>query len=456
MSSFSNGPGSWRALERALSGKPLPARAERDESPTSRKREGYVRPADLVGRAVAGAEVTDRVPYAELHCHSNFSFLDGASDPEVLVEEAARLRLDAIAITDHDGMYGVVRFAEAAKDLGLRTVFGAELSVGLSVPQAGEPDPESEHVLLLARSPEGYRRLCRVITAAQLRAGEKGRPTYDWDEVVEETREHCILLTGCRKGRVRQTLDATLTTAGDVGSGQADAARHLQGLVDAWGREQVVVELTAHGHPLDSRRNDILAGIAADAGLLTIATNAVHYARPRDFPLAAAVAAVRARRSLTEMDGWLPPAGTAHLRSGPEMAALLARYPGAVQRAAVLGVECAFELDLLAPKLPPFPCPDGHDETSFLRLLVEQGAQRRYGTRHDNPRAYAQLDHELDIITQLGFRAISSSCGTSSGSAASKTSSAKGEGLRPTPRSATRWASSTPTRCAGTYSSNAS
>jgi error-prone DNA polymerase len=403
VSSFSNGPGSWRALERALSGKPLPTQAERDESPTSRKREGYARPADLVGRAMAGAEVGDRVPYAELHCHSNFSFLDGASDPEVLVEEAARLRLDAIAITDHDGMYGVVRFAEAAKDLGVRTVFGAELSVGLSAPQAGVPDPEGEHVLLLARSPEGYRRLCRTITAAQLRGGEKGKPVYDWDEVVEETREHCLLLTGCRKGRVRQALDATLTTAGDSGSGATDAARHLRGLIDAWGREQVVVELTDHGFPLDSRRNDLLAGVAAEHGVLTVATNGVHYARPRDFPLAAAVAAVRARRSLTEMDGWLPPAGTAHLRSGVEMAARLARYPGAVQRAAVLGLDCAFELDLLAPRLPPFAVPDGHDETSFLRHLVEQGAQRRYGTRNDNPRAYAQLEHELEIIIQLGF-----------------------------------------------------
>lgn len=93
-----------------------------------------MRPADLVGRPVAGAEVGERVPYAELHCHSNFSFLDGASDPEALIEEAARLRLDAIAITDHDGMYGVVRFAEAAKDLGVATVFGVELSVGLSAP----------------------------------------------------------------------------------------------------------------------------------------------------------------------------------------------------------------------------------------------------------------------------------------------------------------------------------
>src|SRR3712207_1063558 len=123
-------------------------------------------------------------PYAELHCHSNFSFLDGASHPEELVEEAARLGLDAIALTDHDGMYGVVRFAEAAAELGVRTVFGTELSLGLTAPQNGVADPEGNHLLLLARGPEGYRALCRTISTAQLRGQEKGRPIYDVDEVV--------------------------------------------------------------------------------------------------------------------------------------------------------------------------------------------------------------------------------------------------------------------------------
>jgi error-prone DNA polymerase len=104
-----------------------------------------------------------RVPYAELHVHSNFSFLYDVSHPEHLVEEAARAGLDAIAITDHDGMYGVARFAEAARELGVRTVFGSELSLDLPGPQNGVPDPAGQHLLVLARELEGYRRLCRVI-----------------------------------------------------------------------------------------------------------------------------------------------------------------------------------------------------------------------------------------------------------------------------------------------------
>src|SRR6266513_418142 len=115
--------------------------------------------------------------YAELHCHTNFSFLDGASHPEELVEEAARLGLEALAVTDHDGMYGVVRFAEAAHAVGMPTVFGAELTLDLPRrSQAGLADPEGRHLVVRARDPSGYARLCRTISHAQMTGGEKGLP----------------------------------------------------------------------------------------------------------------------------------------------------------------------------------------------------------------------------------------------------------------------------------------
>src|SRR3954467_5227101 len=106
--------------------------------------------------------------YAELHCHSNFSFLDGANHPEELAEEAARLGLSALALTDHDGFYGVVRFAEAAAAVGVPTVFGTELSLGLPKPQNGVADPEGHHLLVLARDPTGYARLARAVSEAQM------------------------------------------------------------------------------------------------------------------------------------------------------------------------------------------------------------------------------------------------------------------------------------------------
>jgi error-prone DNA polymerase len=129
----------------------------------------------------------------------------------------------------------------------------------------------------------------------------------------------------------------------------------------------------------------------------------VHYATPGRRRLATTLAAVRARRSLDEIDGWLPAAGVAHLRSGEEMAARFAAYPGAVERAARYARELAFDLDLVAPRLPDCKVGPGHTEMSWLRHLTEEGAKIRYGSRERRPDAYRQIDHELDMIEQLGF-----------------------------------------------------
>ncbi|MDQ4092681.1 MAG: error-prone DNA polymerase, partial [Actinomycetota bacterium] len=337
---------------------------------------------------------TQHIPYAELHCHSNFSFLDGASHPEELVEEAARLGLDAIAITDHDGMYGVVRFAEAARELGVKTIFGAELSLGLTALQNGLPDPEGEHLLVLARDPEGYRRLSRVISDAQIRGREKGKPVYDLDAVAAAAGGHWVVLTGCRKGAVRRALER---------EGPPAAAAQLRRLIGLFGPAHVAVELTAHGLADDTERNDALAGLATAHGVDTVATTAAHYATPSRHRLATTMAAVRARRSLDEMDGWLPAAATAHLRSGAEMADRFARWPGAVERAAALGRECAFDLQLVAPDLPLFDVPTNHSETSWLRELTWLGAATRYGSYDECPGAYHQIEHELAIIEEKNF-----------------------------------------------------
>ena len=342
------------------------------------------------------------VPYAELHCHTNFSFLDGASHPADLAEEAARLGLEALAVTDHDGFYGVVRFAEAARAVGLPTVFGVEITLdGPVAPPVGEPDPPGEHLVVLARNPSGYAALARAVSNAQL-AGQKGAPRIGLEalaEVAHTSGGHWAVLSGCRKGPLASALHR---------DGPAAAGLALDRLMDCFGPDNVHVELWDHGDPLDGARNDALARLALQRGAGLLATNNVHYATPADQRLASALAAVRSRRSLSEADGWLPAGSGAHLRSGAEQARRFARYPGVVEAAAELGRACAFDLRLVAPALPPYPCPDGLDEMAYLRRLVEEGAARpdRYGPRGSGgiaERAWAQIDHELDVIETLGF-----------------------------------------------------
>ncbi|HEX9683016.1 MAG TPA: error-prone DNA polymerase [Acidimicrobiales bacterium] len=388
---FNNPSITWKELERRLSDRP--SGADGGDSPAwSAKRDPYTAPTGTVRHRGV-------VPYAELHCHSNFSFLDGASHPHELVEEAARLGLEALALTDHNGFYGVVRFAEAAKEVGLPTVFGAELTLGATERRMGGtegvPDPDGCHLVVLARGPAGYARLGTAISQAQM-AGNKARSRTDLASLSQLAAGHWLVLTGCRKGPLTRALER---------DGPAAARRALADLVQAFGVANVAVELWDHGHPLDSIRNDALAEIAAYLGVTTVATGNVHYATPAHRPLATAIAAVRSRRSLDDAQSWLPAGTGQHLRSGAEQARRFVRYPGVVERAAELGRDCAFDLALVAPELPPFPCPEGLDEMTYLRRLTEAGAAKRYGSRHAPtvPVAWAQIDHELDVIEGLGF-----------------------------------------------------
>jgi len=339
--------------------------------------------------------MTDR--YAELHCHSYFSFLDGASSPAELVDEAVRLGLTGLAVTDHDGFYGVVQFAEAARASGLPTVFGAELSFELPSRQTGVPDPAGWHLLVLARNPRGYARLSAAIAAAyeERIGGAKGRPVYDLEALAGEADDDWLVLTGCRKGFLPAALAAGGTDA---------AAKELDRLVGLFGRGNVAVELTDHDLPDDDERVDALAGIAARLRVPTVATNNVHYAHPSRQPVAATLASIRARSPLDTLDGHLPAAAGAHLRGAREMYARFADHPGAVERAAEFAADCAFDLELIAPQLPEF-APDGHTEMSWLAKRVLEGAREYYGppAAPTVKGAYEQLETELAVIQELNF-----------------------------------------------------
>lgn len=385
---FSNPPISWSELERTLTetrrAKTTPIGADGGDSPAwSHKRGEYVAPPRQ--------RPDDAVPYAELHAHSSFSFLDGASSPEELVEEADRLGLHAMAITDHDGFYGIVRFAEAAEQTDLKTVFGSELSLQLPSRQNGEADPVGTHLLVLARGEQGYHRLAGALTHGQLQGGQKGRPVYVWEELAAASGQEWAVLTGCRKSSVRQALDIS----------ESAASQELDRLTALFGHDNVYVELTDQGDPRDTARNDALAALAVKHHLPTLATNNVHYATPPQARLHAAVAAVRANRSMEELDGWLPASGGAFLRSGAEMTARFRRYPGAVANTVTLADELAFPLRRARPALPKQEVPDGHTPMSWLRHLVWEAVPDKYPNL--TPEDRDRINRELDVIERKDF-----------------------------------------------------
>ncbi|GAB2978584.1 error-prone DNA polymerase [Nocardioides montaniterrae] len=370
---WNNPPVPWAEIERRLSGRP-PSEAARLDAPVSRRR-----PKPAPAAIERPAEVT---PYAELHAHSHFSFLDGASSPRQLVEEATRLGLRGLALTDHDGFAGAPLFAEAATEQGMATVYGAELTL---------PD---QHLLVLARGVQGYHRLSGAMTEAGLRAPEKGRPQHDLDELVDLGRDHWVILTGCRLGAVRTAL---------ARDGARGAAQALDRLVDRFGADNVVVELIARDHPGADDDNDLLAALAADRRLPVVATGNVHHATPAQRRLATAMAAIGARSSIADLEGRLDLSGSAHLRSGAEMLARFGRHPDAISRSVVLAQELAFDLRKATPKLPKQGIPAGFTPDTWLRHLTERGFVTMYaGTEHEQ-QARERIERELRVIAEKDF-----------------------------------------------------
>lgn len=321
--------------------------------------------------------------WAELHVHSAGSFLFGANHVEELVAEAVRLGIEALAITDTNGLYGARRLAEAAGAYGIGTIYGAELTL----------DQGLGSIVVIARSLLGFTRLSAAISAGQL-AGAKGAPLYDLHALSAAAHEgQWAILTGC-------------PVIGEAAYDTAAIHARTDRLVDLFGRTHLYAELVDHRLPEDGPRNAAVHAAAQRWRLPVVATNAVRYAAPRSARLAAALTALHRRENLDTAIGELPPAPTAHLRNAEEMRILMARYPQAVASAVDLARGSVIDLSRLRPQLPHFEVPAGHTPGSYLRHLAEEGCARRYGPRTDPAAgaAWKQLDYELSVINDMGMQ----------------------------------------------------
>jgi error-prone DNA polymerase len=301
-----------------------------------------------------------------------------------------------MGLTDHQGFYGVVKFARAAKEAGLPALYGTELALGAAYPRDRVVDPDGDHLVVLAKNPQGYAALSSLVAKGHLRGGEKGRFQLTLDDLAAASQGNFLVLTGCRKGPLNRAL---------LAEGPRAAQRELAHLVEVLGKECLVVECFDHGDPLDEARNEALSLLAVSRGVPAVATGNVHYATKAQARLGAVVAAVRCRSTLDEIDGHLRGAHGAHLRSPDEQAWRFRRFPGLVETSVELAAAYSFDLSLVSPNLPDFGAEHGISDMALLRRLVAERAPERYGTR-SHPRvegAYCQIDYELDIIEQLGF-----------------------------------------------------
>jgi error-prone DNA polymerase len=262
--------------------------------------------------------------YVELHCHSAFSFLDGTTLPEQLVLEAASLGYAALAVTDHNGVYGSMAFAQAAKDFGLQPITGAEVTL-----------LDGSHVTLLAETPAGYANLCRLITEAHLGREDRRDPRLDFAS-LEARHEGLIVLAGCRGGLLPTVL---------AREGHTAARRFVERCRAVFGRERFFVELQRNHVRGDRNLTKALGDIADVAGLSVVATGDVHYHRPAGHRLHDALTAIRHRTTLDASHDVRKPNSEFYLRPPEAVATLFRDRPDAIANTAAIAQRCrAFDL----------------------------------------------------------------------------------------------------------------
>ncbi|MBX7209973.1 MAG: error-prone DNA polymerase [Verrucomicrobiaceae bacterium] len=316
--------------------------------------------------------------FAELHTRSAFSFLRGASSPEETVARAAELGMSHIALTDRDGVYGSARAHFKARELGLRAIVGAEITMH---------DGTAQPVLAATRA--GYQNLCRLLTMARLRA-PKNQSRIGWHE-LEAHADGLIALSGDEESPLHHALAGDGKAAPDV----------LQKLKHIFGAERVFVELQRHRVRGETLRNRQLVELAERTKLPLIASNGPCHARREGRLLQDAFTALRHHTTLDKAGLLLAPNSQRHLKDEAAMRALFADMPRIIGDTRRVVDLIEFSLENLGYEFPRHPVGEGHDQDSFLRARTFEGARERYGTITAEVRR--QLEHELSLIGRLGF-----------------------------------------------------
>jgi len=341
--------------------------------------------------------------YIEHHAASAFSFLEGASLPEDLIQRAAELNMPAMALLDRNGVYGAARFHTLARKHGVRAHVGAEIAVSSLgnrlMPPAWLPHhhvPEAARLPLLCTSRAGYQNLCQLITRFKMRETSKceGAATL---EDLEEYSSGLICLSGGDEGPVAAAL---------MHGGESAAVRVAEQLVRVFGQQNVYVEVQRHDEREEEWRNQAAIRIAQRLRLPLLATNGVRYATAYDREILDVFTAIRHHTDLEHAGRLLTTNSQRYLRDAREMTGRFRDLPQAIANTVALSERLAFELHDLGYEFPRYPVPDGETMDSFLRQRVAEGVLKRYGAKHNRKlleKAEKQVEHELALIQRLGF-----------------------------------------------------
>jgi error-prone DNA polymerase len=336
--------------------------------------------------------------YAELHCWSNFTFLEGGSHPEELVDRAVALGLLGVALTDRDGLYGAVRFAKAAKPTKLAAICGTELTLHegdragtrcRSGDDLAAYSARFPRLVLLAENEAGYANLAHLVSIAQMRGSKRDARLHFTD--LDGRSDGLIALSSSHHGFTEEALLRN----------DAETARERAATLRDRFPGRFYLELQHHLRPEDARLIHAQLDLASALGLPYVATNGAAYAQRDDARLSDVLTCVKYKTNLTSAGTLLRPNAEFYLKDAAQMARLFAPYPQALRNTLAIAERCSFRLEKLAGQFPRFPIPPESTSThSYLRTLVFGGAAKRYGSPLP-ANVERQLEYELGIIARM-------------------------------------------------------
>jgi len=314
--------------------------------------------------------------FVHLHVHSQYSFLNGASSLDRLLEEAQALGMSAMALTDHNRLTGAIRFYEKANARGIKPIIGAEIDMD-----------EGYHLTVLCKNMIGYSNLCRLISEAHLSNRDRG-PTVT-KELLSNFRDGLIALSGCSKGEIPQLIkQGKVEESGIV----ADSYKEVFG-------EDFFIELTRYPSKETMFESCQLATLAQEKGIPIVATNNVHYAEMDEYAVKELLNSIRQNIPVAEVKGYRTV--EQYVKSLKEMEELFCDLPEALDATEEIASRCNLRLELGKARFPKFTVPEGESEYTYLYKLAFDGVLRKYGPIVSDLKT--RLELETDTINKLGF-----------------------------------------------------
>ena len=330
--------------------------------------------------------------FVHLHTHTEYSLLDGACRIERLVDRAVELGMNAMAITDHGNMYGVVKFYKAAKKAGIKPILGCEVYTAprSRFEKEGRQDSEPGHLVLIAETQQGYKNLMKIVSSGFIE-GFYYKPRVDM-EILEQYHEGIIALSACLAGDVDRSIM----------QGDMDRARqYIEKYVEIFGRDNFFIELQDHGIPEQKQVNVHLINLAKEYNLKMVATNDIHYVNKSDSEMHDALLCIQTGKTVDEENRMRFSTEEFYVKSEEEMASLFPGIPSALTNTAEIAERCNVELEFGHYHLPKFDVPEGFTPYEYLTHLCNEGLVHRYGNPSEEIKE--RLEYELSTINRMGY-----------------------------------------------------